>query len=562
MPPEMIEQLQALSKKPAYGSDAYKQWLTQEDMIRFLQELPRRDEIVLYAIDHYLYLYAVLVPSRLLNPPDKNDLDRWGCNPSSSWGIGVRLAPRKAIWLAPPLHDTGTRTLAHGEQILFARNFDGRQEQQSYVEIAQRLTHLFDLHYVPERHTYARFDTRGDIQDIIHVFDNGMRAVTIRREVMDEYLTLTKQSLVLLFDSTRVDMDHFSAWGQRNLRHAEHEPGIYYHADENPGNASYIRGFQIIHSRLKKKDVLSRHENPRRQYTTFLALDWKHKTVHECSCDPKRLGNYFVQSDLPYETSPVFFRPEVLQKYKADPTKYTLGDRRISCRHAWSLQTYDTNEAEQVHTYLKYLGDLPYEEQLYWKSFNEPPKGTISKRAFITDFEGSWNVPYDPLTSLRGVLRELHEARVQWWTLRDDTLLDQVHYPLTTAPREWASELHTLDKLLIEGLETSALRSTAQGLGRSIDKDWKSIKLTEETLRGMQLPEDQIREIIAPLQELATLRNKLGGHTQGKQARQLQIQALKDHGTYCAHFRALCQRCDQSLRALRDIFGTKPCDEK
>jgi hypothetical protein len=42
------------------------------------------------------------------------------------------------------------------------------------------------------------------------------------------------------------------------------------------------------------------------------------------------------------------------------------------------LQTYDFNEAGQVHTYIRYLGYLPISEQRYWKAFNEPPKGTIS----------------------------------------------------------------------------------------------------------------------------------------------------------------------------------------
>ena len=91
---------------------------------------------------------------------------------------------------------------------------------------------------------------------------------------------------------------------------------------------------------------------------------------------------------MPFELSPAFFRPEVLLKYKADRDKYTVDEVRqfISCRGAWGLESHDVNDSGQVHAYLCYLRHLPYQEQLHWKSHNEEPKGTISKRAFENDF--------------------------------------------------------------------------------------------------------------------------------------------------------------------------------
>jgi len=72
--------------------------------------------------------------------------------------------------------------------------------------------------------------------------------------------------------------------------------------------------------------------------------------ITEISCNPTCLANYFTKSDLPFEISPAFFRPEVLLRYKSDPDKYELTIRSISCRDAWYLQTYDINDAGQVHT--------------------------------------------------------------------------------------------------------------------------------------------------------------------------------------------------------------------
>jgi len=67
-----------------------------------------------------------------------------------------------------------------------------------------------------------------------------------------------------------------------------------------------------------------------------------------------------------------------LHRFKADPEKYSLDDRSITCRNAWYLKSYDINEAGQVHAYIGDLARLPIEEQRYWQSFNEWSNGSIS----------------------------------------------------------------------------------------------------------------------------------------------------------------------------------------
>jgi hypothetical protein len=325
----------------------------------------------------------------------------------------------------------------------------------------------------------------------------------------------------------------------------------------NADTASYLRGFQIIRPILSRKDVLNRHGiggHKTRQYATFIAQDWKHGVECECPCDPQKLGNYFVKSDLPYETSPVFFRPEVLQKYKADTDKYQLRDRTITCRHAWQLETYDVNEVGQVHTYLVYLSRLPYDEQLYWKSFNESPRGPISKRALQSDFEGKWPSEYDPLQSLRRALAELHEKKTSWWKLRENNLLGNVHYPVTKAADEWAKELHALDKLIIEGFVMEGLRERLIRLGGTLDARWGSLALLERILVAGGMDGGQGRETLAPLRELHSFRSKISGHAAGKEAQQIKAKVLKTYKTYASHFRDLCTRCDKTIRLLRDVF--------
>ena len=133
---------------------------------------------------------------------------------------------------------------------------------------------------------------------------------------------------------------------------------------------------------------------------------------------PKALASYFeTDFPLPFQTTPAFFTPDVLQKYKADPEKFTLEHRSIQSRGGWYLKSYDVNEVGQVHAYLCDLAMLPYKEQLYWQSFNEWPKGSISRRAFETDFEGKFTTIEDPLLELKYEIEKLDHAPPDWWRL-------------------------------------------------------------------------------------------------------------------------------------------------
>ena len=560
----LLEQLARLSHKPEYGSEEYKRWVQQKDFVQFLQATSEATDVILYASAPFTFIFGVLVPKRLVTPPDIDDLEHWNCNPFSSWGLTISYGKGGKVSLSPPLDHTGSKTLDRGEQIVFAREFEGRQEQRSYIEVSQKLIHVFGLHWVPEREAYCRFDDRGDVEEVVRIGNVSAqtageegRVVTVPRNIIDEYLVITDQVMVLLYDSTRFEPKSFGGWqGQATENHTR-EPELYYRIGRNHETASYLRGFQIIRPVATKKGIIRRHgigESKERQYATFIAYDWKHQTVRECSCDPKLLGNYFIESELPYEISPVFFRPEILQRYKADTDKYLLQDRRITCRHAWHLETYDVNEAGQVHTYLKYLSYLPYEEQLYWKSFNEAPNGSISRRAFQTDFEGKLNFEYDPLRSLKYAFMEFHEHRVSWWKLRDSSLLEKVHYPVTKAADEWAKEVHTLDKLVVEGLVVADLRMRVANLGHTYDSQWKSLKLLEEVLCDLGSDKDQVREILEPLGELNFLRNKISGHVSGTEAKRIKADVLKKHKTYPTHFRNLCAQCDRAIRTLRTLL--------
>ena len=299
-----------------------------------------------------------------------------------------------------------------------------------------------------------------------------------------------------------------------------------------------------------------------RQYATFVALDLTTGRVHECSCDPKLLGNQFSRSGLPPAISPVFFRSEVLQKYKKDSGKYRLGRGSIHCRDAWGLETYDVNESGQVFTYLKYLGNLPYQEQLYWKSCNEKPKGTISSRAWKTDFLGEWDTEYDPLESLTSFVQNLRHSGVSWWILREENLIENIHHPLTGSADDWADETHALDKLVVEGLVKKDLAERAITSGSELDKEWGSVRILRELLKQLKVDDEVIKEIIDPLKEVHHIRSKLSGHASGSEGKRIRTDIVRKYKSYSNHFRVLCERCDKAMRQIWEILEDGPTREK
>ena len=559
----VVDKLNQISAAPS-EKEAFETWLEMGSAIEFLRQNAQQDEFVVYASIQSTFIHAIIVPASSVNPPNTDDVMSWSCNPWSSWGITVTFSEPRTVSISPPLDDAGSETLKSGEQLVFARRFEGSSGKKSHYEILQKFTHLFDLHFVEERHAYCRLDKYGDIEEVIRVVDiegKGDRSdgnvVTFNRALLDEYLALTDSAIVRTFDFTRYRPGQFSGWRGAHAAQYQKDGDIVRRTYIEAGYASYARGFQLVRSFTTKESLINRLDptaTEDRQYASFIAHDWKNKVVREISCAPGQTTSYFAESGLPFELSPAFFRPEVLSKYKADSEKYRLEDRRISCRGAWSLKTYDINDAGQVHTYLVYLRNLPYEEQLYWKSCNERPKASISKRALKTDFEGSWDLEYDPLGSLKHAIRELNREQVQWWSLRSEELVDRLQYPVTSSPDEWANEILHLDQLTVEGFETKWLRNKAQFLGRTPNPAFASLKLVEECLIALGFEERDAQSSVAPLKEAHDLRSKVIGHASGKEGAAIKKRILIEHGSYKKHFQALCARCDETFRAITETF--------
>ncbi len=383
---------------------------------------------------------------------------------------------------------------------------------------------------------------------------HGITLVSFKRQPLEEYLAASNSVLVRLFDFSSFNPKTFTQWPDGPERKVIRDQSFFFRQKVVEGYAGYTRGVQIVRPARMRNELFSSITEdgtggaaPR--YVEFWAQDWRNRRVASISTDPTATTNYFEagQNSLPFELSPAFFRPEVLLKYKGDTEKYKVGDRDIHCRGAWTLRSYDVNEAEQVRAYICDLRRLPYEEQLYWKSFNEKPKSSISQRAFTTDFEGAWSDLADPLQDIRRVLWRWVQSDSGWWKPRDETLLERITKPRTTSRDEWAEAFADLSKLIVEGFQLKFLRDRLKEGNLTFRNDEKSLVLIERLL-------DPGRKLDG-LRTVQLIRSKNSAHAAGSEAGGLADGALREHGTYSAHFDHVCGSVAQELQLVEEVLS-------
>jgi len=558
--------LSALTWAPEEDSAAWL--LGAETSVDFLRDNATRDELVIYASGGAVLVHGVLAPTAQVTPADHNDLSGARLMPDDAWCIQRAWGGGEGhhMYLEPPLSSPGCKSLLGGEKLIYRRSFNGVAKGPPPIELSQKLVHSLGLYWVEERNAYCRLDDRGDIEDVIRVIwlkgplsEPEAAVVTILIKDLATYMALADMVLVLKFDFTRFQPKNFGGWNQERQSAKKSAPDLSYNVGRS-ANASYANGIMILRPNVTVEQLVQawkdEDDESKKQYVTFKIIDWKNQRQIETSCGPGHLSNYFEKSDKPFEISPAFFRSEVLTRFKNDPEKYDLEDRSIGCRNAWYLKTYDINEAGQVHTYIGYLAKLPYEEQVYWQSFNEWPKAPISKRAFENDFEGKWSSEYDPLQMLKYKIRQLDESPPAWWKIRGDELIGAARYPATDSVSEWGDEILALDQLLVEGFLTKSLQKLATDIGRTINKQWQSVRLLQDYLEAQGRDPEEARAVMEPLARLHRLRSILKGHGAPSERTAASKSARKDHGTLRAHFTALAGQCDAAFVAVLKAFGT------
>lgn len=561
---QIKEQIFNLNEIPKLDKDLDK-WFDLKDEINFLLGTTEEYIPIYFSYKHF-FLNSFIVPVNKLIKGYIEDLLNWNCGLISySYFYGYSYSkgkPKKKVFKAMS-DGIGAKTLVNSTPIIF-RRFNGHFEEQPFIELNQKIEHLLDIYWLGDKRAYCKIDENGDFEEIFTIDKdkkNELTLCTIKQKDLNFYLFLTNSVLVRVFDLSKFhDSLNFDVNYKRivdSYRDANNE--IYFNRtkalekNEKPIGA-WIRGFQIIKNKEKFSKMRKRLEGKEyRKYASFIIYDFKNKKIVEWSSNPEELGSYFVKNELPFGTSPAFFRSEVLSKYKQDPSKYTIENRQITCRNSWSLR-YDINEEGQVFAYIYDLSYLPYKEQLYLSSFNENPKDGISKRAFKTDFMASFDIDYDPLSSLKQVLEKfpvlkLKNEKFYIWKMPDlpkTRDIKSLNYVITESIKEWEDQILILEQILIEGLITQSINQLAECLGCR-NKKLASLKQIIKCLETLNLEENEITIFSSPLLRLRKLRSSAVVHS-GKNY---------PKGDLKKHNRILIEDCDKAMRKLADFIDRK-----
>jgi len=126
----------------------------------------------------------------------------------------------------------------------------------------------------------------------------------------------------------------------------------------------------------------------------------------------------------------------------------------------------DNNHPEYVIVWLGDLGkDLPCNEQTYWRTFNIPPEGSVSKTCYKRHIMGEFADPESSDLRFKLELSQLKEncEKKYGWSLileldqKDQHLLTALHLPTTEDQSEFDSQVLALTKILVDSLNEAEL---------------------------------------------------------------------------------------------------------
>lgn len=541
-------------------------WSNGGPFIKFIQSNDLSSRLVLLVLSKRQFVNTVIVDNEKLKDFDKEDLLKWNFSISEGLaGFSYNYGDLSSVRLEVGIGLSGTHALQNSIPLVFSRRFDGFLESnKSYYEINQNLVHSSDLHWLPDKKAFCKIDRLGDIEEVINItkgqfLKDEMNLVSCEPNVLEEFLAATNSSLVRLFDFQYRNNKNFTSSSDQVERVTITEsPNLFYEKIQQYNKMLSLRGVQIIKLHTSQeiilKKIMDEDAFEKKEYVDFIAFDWRHNSVTTISTHPDSTCNYFNASevDKPFELSPAFFRPEVLLKYKADPDKYLISDGYLNCRNAWTLRGLDFNDSGQIHVYICDLARLPYEEQLYWRSFNEKPKGSISERAIRTDFLAQWYSLDRNFDKLESTLQKWEVKKVGWWKPISQIRYGGFEFPISDNRKEWVNHISELTKLVIEGFQLDYVKGILIKENILFSKDeanW-SITLLERLINIDSSPGSYIK--LNGLRNLQKLRSTLFAHESGEKALEIATEKRLEYDSFDGHFQNLCKIINDELLIIEE----------
>ncbi len=496
-------------------------YLLHQDLITdFIPRIGKDSWQIVYAFDdrrpdRFAVVSALLEPQTAKGALDKDswDLRRGDGLPgfSQCWQDGKETTTYHRFG------DKGIRPL------VVYRHFDGAWP--SYLELCEEFRHFHNLAEDHQRHILLDFDESGYEVEVVRMTNHETK---VNWKYLLQFLAATQLYLAIYFDSVRYSLIPLQDIPEQDRRLEYRDEKSRYSRQVSTCNfrQSYrtfcrLLGKVIVApppiEKCGKWPFEERETEPEVSFIIDIGPDGESR---EFTSNPDKLSDYFgANPGAPHYLTPVYFRKEVLQKYYAEPERYSVEDGYLRCLGLWGIRI-DNNHPTHVTAFLGDLGrDLPYRERLHWKQFNVPPPADagISETCFRRSFLSQFVEPESADLVFRQEYQRLNGAwcTKMGWPLflepgpGDEHILQTVHIPVTNSQRELDEQTLALAKLLVDFLNEKQL---AKGLPEK-HPDEKGISKLERFLESKSFVGTE--EVIQFLRDLQNLRSMGVAHRKG-----------------------------------------------
>lgn len=460
-----------------------------------------------------------------------------------NWGIGSYLTPpssqERALAEATGEHGAGghagicttypdgTIEFDEGQTGFFeaeAEFFVHRRDHHGLAEPSVEFRHSFLWYFdaIPRNDgSWYYLDDAGSDHELVRVThsDQELR-VDVAALPLRRYLAARERVLVLQLDRvTRLDdvpEPKIDAVDRTELRHFAFHSGDI-RSSEKPGFVRLVGKQIVLPVDAAPEDLERPHPSEKRHPQFTIGVDPDTGKSITASCDPDQLSDYHTDRGGPHYLTRVYFKPAVLARYTARPSRYQVTESRLSCLSLWGI-SIGTNPEGLIEAYLGDLGrHLPADERDYWASFNTPPAGGRDETRYRRDILGAWvDGPPHPL-------RELFAARARFsdsmtallgapvynpWNVHDQIAFDGLHLPTANEQSEADNLTLRLAKGIVDYLDVKAVRH----LPGVKDANGQSINCLQDWVADCGADTEKL---ISPLRLLQGLRSTGAAHARG-----------------------------------------------
>ena len=397
------------------------------------------------------------------------------------------------------------------EPLVIDREFQGIRE--GYLEISEEFRLFHRLYHDRKSNRYIKIDEGGEEQVIAVV---EPEQVKIRLKEIRQFLAIKEMHLSIQFDCREHSEYTLEELGLDEGGHDQRDDlcrwSLRYGELYSDSQRTFGRlcGKRLIEPLPKAKSEFSGFaEEQKKKYVDFIIRVDANGDEIEHTCNAPE----------PLYLTPVSFQKQVLDKYYQQPSKYKVLDNALWCGNSWMLQI-DNHHDDKVCVWLGDLGrDLPYKEQLYWKTYNFASESGVSetylRRQIDAQFTDS-DRPEHIFQQQLGALKKTCQEQLGWSLLLplkpDDTYhLQNIRIPANDEQPDFDELVLGLTKILVDSLNEKQLNTLIPHEQRRSVK--RGISRLEAALAACGVGDAD--EHISFLRKLQNLRSTGSAHRKG-----------------------------------------------